>query len=211
MMRSDTCYLHLLRHGATVSNLMRPPRLQGQHVDLELSDEGRAQAERTAQALAERPIAAIYSSPMQRAQQTAEAVAALHRLSVQTVEELVEVDVGHWENLQWNEIEQSDAENYRRFMEDPVRFGYPGGESLEQVVARVTPAFERLAQQHLGEEIVVVAHRVVNRTYLGYLLGLADFGASTVPQDNCAINLLRARGERLKPVTINSVLHLELP
>lgn len=210
-MRSDTCYLHLLRHGATVSNLMRPPRLQGKHVDLELSEEGREQAQQTALALAQRPLAAVYASPMRRALQTAEAVAALHRLSVQTVEELVEVDVGHWENLQWDEIERNDAENYRRYMEDPVRFGYPGGESLKQVAARVAPAFERLAEKHLGQEIVIVAHRVVNRTYLGYLMRLADFGAASVPQDNCAMNLLRAREGRIKPITINAVLHLGLP
>jgi alpha-ribazole phosphatase/probable phosphoglycerate mutase len=93
-------------------------------------------------------------------------------------------------------------------MSNPVEHGYPGGESLRSLVARVEPIFQQLAERHLGQEIAVVAHRVVNRTYLGHLLGLGDLGATTVPQDNCGLNLIRLRKGRVQPLTINSVLHL---
>ena len=71
------CTLYLVRHGATDNNLHNPPRLQGQRVDLGLSAAGKAQAEQTARFLATRPLAAVFSSPMLRARQTAEAIARL--------------------------------------------------------------------------------------------------------------------------------------
>jgi broad specificity phosphatase PhoE len=209
MTPDNTCLVHLIRHGATANNLMRPPRLQGNNGDHPLTEAGRRQAQQTAEALAERSIAAVYSSPLQRAVETAVAVAARHRLDVATLRELQEVDVGDWEGLQWDEIEASHAEDYERFMRDPGEHGYPGGETMRDVVARVAPALEALMARHVGEEIVVVAHNVVNRSYLGSLLGLSAADCRAVPQDNCGVNLIRYRDGRVRAVSINSVLHLQ--
>ena len=187
---------------------MRPARLQGHREDLSLSSEGRDQADRTASLLADRQLAAVYSSPLRRALETAQRVAGPHGLSVQTVDALIEVDVGNWEGMQWDEIERNDPQRYQRFMSDPGVHGYPEGENMTQVLDRVAPAFEQLMQAHLGSEIAVVAHNVVNRSYLGHLLGLATAGARGVPQDNGGLNLLRYRDGKVRPLTINSVLHL---
>ncbi len=202
------CFLYLIRHGATASNLMRPPRLQGHREDLSLSSEGRDQAERTASLLAERSLAAVYTSPLRRALETAEIIASPHGLNVQTVDSLSEVDVGSWEGMQWDEIERTDPQRYQRFMADPGVHGYPEGENMAQVLDRVAPAFEQLMKMHLGSQIAVVAHNVVNRTYLGHLLGLAPGGARGVPQNNGGLNLIRYRDGKVRPLTINSVLHL---
>jgi len=200
--------MHLVRHGATPSNLERPPRLQGRTVDHPMTAEGETQARKTSQYLAGFPIRAVYASPMLRARRTAELIAAPHGLKVETIDQLVEVDVGDWEGKAWDEIERDHPEQYARFMGDCGMHGYPGGENMTQVVERVAPVFMSLAQSHPGEQIVVVAHNVVNRSYLADLLGLAQRDSRRVPQDNCGVNLLRYRGGRMKALTVNAIGHL---
>jgi len=204
----DVCWLYLVRHAATANNLERPPRLQGRLVDLELSPQGRDQAARTAALLQDRPIAAIYASPLRRAHETARIIAAPHRVTVELVAELSEADVGDWEGRTWREIERDDPAGYRDFMSDPERHGYAGGENLAQVRSRAIPALERLLAAHVGEAIVAVSHNVVNRTYLAHLLGLDIALGRKVPQDNGGVNLVEYRAGKTKPVSINAIFHL---
>ena len=202
------CWLYLVRHGATENNDAYPPRLQGRRTDPPLSAEGLLQAQRTAQWLAGRPLAAVYSSPLLRARQTAEAIAGRHRLEVERVDDLIEVDVGLWEGRAWEEIERTDPEAYRLFMSDATVNPYLGGENLTVVAARAVPAIERLMAQNVGRTIVVVAHNVVNRLYLAHLLKSPLARYRSIPQDNCGVNLLRYEAGEVRPVTINAVEHL---
>ena len=114
----DTCWLYLVRHGATANNRARPPRVQGRRTDPGLSPVGRRQAEQTGRALAGLPLKRVYSSPLLRARETALAIAGPHGLSVEVVDDLVEVDVGQWEGRNWDEIQRTDPEAYRLFMLD---------------------------------------------------------------------------------------------
>ena len=205
----DTCWVYLVRHGATDNNRARPPRLQGRRTDPPLSDEGREQARQTGEFLADVPVDGVYSSPLLRARQTAEAIAQPHGLAVEVVADLIEVDVGVWEGRAWDEIEKTDPEAYRAFMTDASVNPYLGGENLQTVLARAEPAFERLMQQSLGRLIVVVAHNVVNRAYLAQLMGVPVARYRSIPQDNCGLTLLRYRDGRAKVVTINGVFHLD--
>lgn len=204
----DTCWFYLLRHGATYNNEARPPRLQGRRIDSALSEDGFRQAAETGRLLANCPIGAVYSSPLLRARQTAEAIALPHGLDVQVIEDLVEVDVGDWEGRAWEEIERTDPEAYRAFTADAAIHPYLGGENLQAVWDRAAPALANLLAANLGRVIVAVAHNVVNRSYLAPLLGLPLAQYRMVPQDNCGVNLLRCRGGVVKVVTVNSVLHL---
>ena len=205
----DTCWLYLVRHGATANNRARPPRLQGRRTDPELSDEGQRQARATGRLLDQAHIDAVYSSPLLRARQTAQAVAGPHGLSVDVVEDLVEVDVGQWDGRSWEEIEQTDPEAYRLFMADASVHPYLGGENMSVIQDRVVPAFERLMAESRGRVIVAVGHNVVNRVYLSHLLHVPLARYRRVPQDNCGVNLLHFRNGRVKAVTINAVGHLE--
>ena len=202
------CYLYLIRHGATPNNLANPPKVQGQHANSELSEEGQAQAEATARWLANHPIRAVYSSPLTRAAQTAAAIAAAHGLQPQAVEAVREIDVGRWEGKTWAEVRRDDPEGHRRFLEDPAVHPYAGGENLTQLLARTAPAIESLLKQHLGELIVLVAHNVVNRSYLAQRMGLPLAKARAVTQANCGLNVIRYRDGEIKPVTINAHFHL---
>ncbi len=205
----DTSRLYLLRHGATDFNCAEPPRLQGRRVDLPLSAEGLDQAQAAGRRLAAEPLDAVYTSPLLRARQTADAIAAPHGLAIQSVEELIEVDVGQWEGRSWEEVARTDAEAYRLFTADASIHPYLGGENLSTVLARVLPAMERLLAENLGRLIVVVAHNVVNRVYLAHVLGIPLARYRSVVQDNCAISLLEYRAGQTKALWINSVSHLE--
>ncbi|MFH1920058.1 MAG: histidine phosphatase family protein [Planctomycetota bacterium] len=204
----ETCWLYLVRHGATDNNRATPPRLQGRRTDPPLSVEGREQARQTGTFLAARPLHAVYSSPLLRARQTAEAITEAQGLSVQVVDEFVEVDVGAWEGRSWEEIQQTDPQAYEAFMADATKNPYLGGETLQTVLDRALPAFQRLAAGNLGRQIAVVAHNVVNRAYLAHLMGVPVARYRSIPQDNCGLNLLRCRKDRVKVVTINGCFHL---
>ncbi len=204
----NTCLMYLVRHGATANNVAHPPRLQGARSAAELSGEGRVQAKAAAALLADRSIDAVYSSPLMRARQTAEIIAARVQRPLQVIQELIEVDVGDWEGRAWTEIQQSEPDAYRRFMDNPDEHPYAGGETLQQVRQRVVPVMAFLMQQNAGKAIVVVAHNVVNRVYLAGLMQLPLALARSIPQENGGINVIRGRAGEDKLITTNAAFHL---
>lgn len=204
----DTCIMYLLRHGATANNLADPPLLQGRGVDLKLSAAGRQQAVCAAELLAAQRLGAVYSSPLIRARQTAGIIADPHGLAVQLVSAIEEVDVGRWEGRSWKEISRTEPEPYRKFIADSATHGYLGGENMNQVLERCAPALNALMQQHLGAEIAVSAHNVVNRVYLASLLGIPISRARELNQDNCGVNVIRFRSDEVKVLSLNSTFHL---
>lgn len=205
---SDACYLYIIRHGATAHNLLKPPRMQGRHIDEPLTELGRHQAAQVAGALSTKPLSAVYCSPLRRAAETAATVAARHGIEPIHIEGLAEADVGRWEDRSWSEIEASDGEAYRAFREDPVANGYPEGENLGAVTTRVQLAIDQLAVDHLGDHVAIVAHSVVNRLYLGELLGVPYALRRRMPQDNCSISIVKWRPHKQRVVTVNGVMHL---
>lgn len=204
----NACVMHLIRHGATPPNLVVPPIIQGAGINEPLAPIGREQAACAGRALARTPLAAVYSSPLLRAMETAEAIAAPHGLAVVPVEGLKEVEVGRWEGLDWDVIQRDFPDEYHHFRTDPATNGYPGGETLQGLLARVKSAIEQLLVEHVGEQIAVVAHSVVNRVYMGDLMGLPLNRAYPIRQDNCGINVVRWREGRGKAITVNGVQHL---
>ena len=201
-------YLYLIRHAATEANLARPARLQGRKHNPPLARVGIRQAEATRDFLASRSIQHCYCSPMLRALQTAAIVAAPHGLSPQPIEALTECDIGRWEGMDWQSIRYLDADSYQKFMSNPAQHGYPGGETFADVYSRVTPALEDLLRKHRGEGILVVAHHVVNRTYLASLMGLSPDQARQVVLDNCGISVVVCEGDTIAVNTLNAAFHL---
>jgi broad specificity phosphatase PhoE len=205
---SDRTTLYLIRHGATEANLARPARIQGRRHNPPLARPGVRQAEATRDFLASRHIDYCYCSPLLRAVQTASIIAAPHGLSPQPLEALTECDVGRWEGLDWQTVRYLDAQGHENFHADPAAFGYPGGESFADVYSRAAPALEDLLVRHAGESVIVVAHHVVNRTFLASLLGLAPGQARQVSLDNCGISVVVREGDELSVCTLNAVFHL---
>jgi broad specificity phosphatase PhoE len=143
----------LARHGETDWN--RDERFQG-HADPPLNDRGREQARALAAALAEERLAAVYSSPLGRALETAQIVAAPHGLAAIPVDGLREVDVGSWEGLTTGELTRRFPEQLRRWLGHEQ--GWEDGETYEEMGRRVIAALLDLAERHDGERIVVVTH-----------------------------------------------------
>lgn len=206
---ADTCLMFLVRHGATENNLAHPPRLQGSGTDLGLSATGQSQARMVRDCLRDQPLVAIYASPLLRAVETATILAEPHGQAVQTVSALLEIDVGDWEGRSWVDIQREEPEAYQGFMTAPEIHPYAGGENITQLLARVEPALEGLANAHVGQTVAVVAHNVVNRSYVGKLLGLSMAAARGIPQHNCGINVIRYRQGVPKILSVNSIAHLE--
>jgi len=200
--------LYLVRHGATAHNEQRPVILQGNGVDGPLSENGQCQAAAVAGFLARFPLARVYASPMRRARETAEHIAGRHDLQVETIDQVHEVDVGEWEGRTWSEIMAADQPYYDRFMENAADVPYLGGETYRDVLARVQPALERVLERHAGESIAVVAHNVVNRVFLGSLLGLDLSQSRQIRQTNCCVNVVRRKDGKTELVTLNLEFHL---
>lgn len=200
--------LLLVRHGTTDANVRVPYILQGSSIDLPLNENGRRQAAQVAGFLADHPIKHVYSSPLQRAAETAGAIAERHGLTVNQIAEITECHVGVWEGKDWGTIAREAPEAYRLFHEDPATHPYLGGETYSDVLRRAWPAFERLLHQHVGETVVVVAHNIVNRALCAHLMGLELRKAKGLAQDNCCVNFIQHVDGKSTLVTMNSVFHL---
>lgn len=149
--------LFLIRHGQTLAN--RSFRYIGSRDDA-LSDTGERQATQLATALAPLPIAAVYSSPLQRAHATARALAAPHQLEVQIADELRESAFGAWEGLSRDEVlarSAEDAQLLHAWEHDPT-LAPPGGESFTAMQQRVSTFIEQLAATHAGQTLALVSH-----------------------------------------------------
>ncbi len=205
---NDTALILLIRHGATDANLQRPYILQGRSLNGPLSQTGIEQVSSAGKFLSNFPLDHVYASPMVRAQQSAELIAQHHGHTVKTIDDIIEVDVGDWEAKSWDVIMQEDPEQYKKFMANPAEVPYKGGECYRDVQQRVVPAFNKLAADHLGEMVAVVAHNVVNRAILAYLLALDLNRAKDIRQNNACVNIIRYKQNRLELITLNAVFHL---
>ncbi|MGA9870194.1 MAG: bifunctional RNase H/acid phosphatase [Rhodococcus sp. (in: high G+C Gram-positive bacteria)] len=147
--------LLLLRHGQTPLSVDR--RYSGRG-NPSLTELGRRQATAAAAHLAERTdIAAIVSSPLDRAQQTAGALAQRVGLEVSTLDELTETDFGAWEGLTFKEASTQFPDVHQRWLGD-TSVSAPGGESFDVVFERVKAARDALVATHAGSTVVVVTH-----------------------------------------------------
>lgn len=144
-----------IRHGETTWNV--DTRIQG-HLDIPLSANGRWQAERLAEALQDEALTAIYASDLTRAWETAQYVGRAKGLPVTKEIGLRERGFGDFEGKTFAEIEVQLPEQSMRWRKRDPDFSPAGGESLIDLRSRVVAGAERLAAQHPGELIALVAH-----------------------------------------------------
>jgi probable phosphoglycerate mutase len=168
-----TTRLYLIRHGAT--QLTAEDRFSGAE-NVFLSEEGRAQAERLAQRLADDDIAAIYTSPLDRTMETANILARPHQITPVQRDGLREISHGHWEGMSRKDVEQDFREEYLAWEEDPFTFAPEGGESGISVLARALPVIREIVVTHADKNIVVVSHKATIRLVLSSLLGFDERG-----------------------------------
>ena len=153
--RGTATRLLLLRHGQTELSAQRRYSGRGNPA---LTDVGRQQAGAAARYVAQRGgIAAVFSSPLQRAYDTGATAAKALGLDVTADDDLIETDFGAWEGLTFAEAAARDPELHRRWLRD-TSTEPPGGESFDDVMVRVCRARERIVDRYQGATVLVVSH-----------------------------------------------------
>ncbi len=195
-----------IRHGETAWNV--DTRVQGQ-LDIGLNPHGQWQALRLAEALADEAIDAIYSSDLQRALHTAQAIARRQQRHVQTHTGLRERGFGTFEGKTHAEIAAQWPDQSRLWHLRAPDWAPPGGESLLVMRQRVSQTLDELARAHLGQQIVLLAHGgVMDQLYrLGSGQDLQT--PRTWHLGNAAINRLLWTPESLTLIGWGEVQHLE--
>jgi probable phosphoglycerate mutase len=160
--------LLLIRHGM---NDWVSGRLAGWTPNVHLNDKGQAQVQALGERLRDLPLAAVYSSPLERAVETAEAVAAPHGLSVELVEGVGEVRYGDWEGGDLKELSKHELWPGVQFYPSGTRFP-GGGETLGEVQARAVATLDGLRTQHPDAIIAVVSHADLIRLVTAYYIGI---------------------------------------
>ena len=179
--------IYVARHGETTWNVER--RIQGRS-DPDLTSKGREQSLELLRRLKDRPLSAIYSSTRQRAIHTAEPLAERLGLPVQTRPELDEMDYGSYEGKRPADLDDGGKAQFQLYRENRLSFRFPGGESFNEVAARVKSFVERIVREHQGQEILTVAHRGSNRMLIGFLLDYPLEEAVRIEQTNECIYLI---------------------
>lgn len=160
--------LLLVRHGESEWNALG--RLQGQ-ADPELSKLGRRQAAHMAARLVDEQVDAVVSSDLQRAMDTARALADAVGLAIVPREDLREVDLGSWTGASRDELERDNPDAWRRWRIEGIE-GWEHGERYDQAMVRVGGAIEAIAEQYRDKTVVAVTHGGCIRLATCLLLGM---------------------------------------
>ena len=161
--------LILIRHGETSWN--KTGRFQG-HVDVSLSSRGFRQAQSIARTL--KPVAPriIYSSPLPRAIQTAEAISRAYSTSIIPLDELKELNLGKLDGITVDELQAQYPEFHQFWNKDPSRVHMPEGESLQQLQTRAWRAIEEIRKWHSEDTAVVISHNFTITCIVCRVLGM---------------------------------------
>jgi broad specificity phosphatase PhoE len=196
-MRVDVVTIfHLLRHGER----QQSPVLVGRQPGIALTERGRTEITAVAERLATDKIAAIYASPLQRTQETAEIVAARLGLSVTFRDDLLELDFGDWTGATFDTIRNHPGFPAWSTQRSLARI--PGGETMREVQRRAVEAMFEIGERHPDEAVVLVSHGDVIRAALVFALGMPlDFyGRIEVAQGSISSIRIDAAGIRVLAV-----------
>jgi probable phosphoglycerate mutase len=193
--------LLLVRHGVTATTgKILPGRAAGLH----LSDAGRLQAEAAAKRIVPLPrVAAIYSSPLERARETALAIARARGMPVRIDRGLLECDFGDWTGERLDRL--SKRPEWDVVQRHPSAFRFPGGESFTELQARITGALARLVAQHPGRIVVAVSHADPIKTAVAHALGMPLDLFQRIVIATASITAIAYGRTNAAALTINSV------
>jgi probable phosphoglycerate mutase len=203
----DMTRIILVRHGQTAWNVESGERFRGR-TDLPLDTTGLAQAHTLAERLANLPIAAVYSSPLKRAVETAQPTAQQLGLPVHLLPGIIDINYGDWQGLSHPEVAQVYPDLYQRWLEKPHLVKFLNGESLRQVRLRGMAALKETIGRHEGQVVLLVAHQVVNKVLVCAMLGLDNSHFWRIQQDNACINVFDYQDGVFAAVLINDTCHL---
>jgi probable phosphoglycerate mutase len=199
--RAPSTLVLLVRHAVTpTTGKVLPGRARGLH----LSEAGHRQAEAVAKRLEALPrIAAVYSSPLERARETAAAIARAHGLAVRIERGLLECDFGAWTGASLRRLARK--REWAVVQRHPSGFRFPGGESFVEMQSRIANAVRRLVERHPDRTIVAVSHADPIKVLLAHVLGapLDLFQRLVIAPASVSAVVFRRDGATV--LTVNSV------
>jgi probable phosphomutase (TIGR03848 family) len=161
--------LLLIRHGE--NDYLKKGRLPGRLPGIHLNEHGHEQAAALAESLKAAPIRAIYSSPLERAVETAEPLAQALGLAIQVRPGLLDTDVGEWEGLPLRKLRKLPL--WKQVQELPSQVRFPGGESFLELQGRLVSEIDAIRRSHKQKDLlVVVFHADPIKLVLAHFLGL---------------------------------------
>ncbi|ABR49742.1 Phosphoglycerate mutase [Alkaliphilus metalliredigens QYMF] len=197
--------IYLIRHGETQDNYEK--KLCG-WIDGPLNQLGKIQAAGCGEALRNIKMHVIYTSPLKRAYETAEAIRGERQEEVIVVEELKELHFGDLEGWTMKAVQETHPDIYNGIRTDSVNFQFPNGESMKQMHERATKKIEELIEKHPNENIVIVAHSGVLRSVIAHLItGKIDHHWS-FKVDHCSISIVEKVGDMYVLNKLNQDRHL---
>lgn len=158
--------IYLIRHGQTSWNV--EGKIQG-ITDIALNDTGREQAACLVKGMKNRPVVQIFSSPLMRAVETAEAIGRSQGVAVERLDDLREVAFGDWEGMTWADIRQQYPKEYERWCINPVDVAPPGGELQADIRRRCKRVMDGILGQAYGD-LAIVAHGAILAYLVEYLM-----------------------------------------
>ncbi len=198
--------LVLVRHGQTDWN--KEYRVQG-HAGLPLNEAGLAQAEAIARMLKNEPVEAIYSSPLERAFQTAESISRHHDIDIIVRDGLKELNVGETDGLYYPDMQTSYPDFFNVWLKDPAMARWPGGESLPELQTKVWNAVENIASAGHEKSVVIASHFFALLTLLCKVL---DMDLSSFRKLNLAvasISVVEFHEGKSRLISFNETCHLK--
>lgn len=198
--------LIIVRHGESEWN--RIHRYQGQ-LDAPLSDLGLRQAEALATRLKGEQLGQIYSSPLQRAARTAEAIAVHHpEVPFAFSDALLEIHHGEWQGKFADEILAGYAEGLREWREHPTRSQMPGGESFSNVLKRTLDFREQIYARHQDETVLISTHDVIVKILVADALGMNMDRINRIWVTNASISVIEYGSDLPYLVSLSEACHL---
>ena len=197
----------LVRHGHVEG--IRPARFRGRE-DLPLTERGRAEALAVAQRIASkwRPER-IYTSPLSRCIATGDAIAKACGVEAQSIEELNDIDYGTWRMKSHDEMALAEPELSSAWFNTPHLMRFPGGDALQDLVARSADAVRLVRDSHPNGTVVLVSHDSVNRALLLQLADLPLCSYWRLAQTPCCINEIKIVDNQVRMLAINETSHLD--
>ena len=186
--------IFLARHGESDWNVAK--RFQG-HSDRPLTERGREQAHALADLVASEKIEAVYTSPLSRARETAEIVAARVGLEPVALAELREVDTGSWSGLSRADVETRFPEGFTRWRSGGS--GWEDGETYEEMAERVIGALRTIAEDHPDGRVLIISHggpiRAIHAAAEG--LAITDYRRLKPVEPNARLSAVALENGRL--------------
>jgi len=195
--------LLLIRHGE--NEYVKTGKMAGRLPGVHLNERGQKQAQALGEALKDVPLKAIYSSPLERAMETAAPIASARKLQIIQEPGVMEADIGKWQGKSWKVLRLTKV--WKIVQNSPSRFRFPDGESFPEMQTRIASALERIVKTHNKPHadaiVVVVFHSDPIKLAVSHFLGLPLDNFQRLSCDTGSLTAIHASDSGANLVKLN--------